>query len=178
MTRATRRTSALVVFCVLTSAATAYAECAWVLWKQPTTSWDGDGEWELWAAYSTVTACTQALDYREAEARKGTPFTDISKRAPTDLFLMLREVQVKQIQLGHYVALPPRHDRPARAEGEVTRHEGGAMQGRRLVLGVLIAYLLWTQHTTTEPRRGTWAKWYTPEIFQKLEACLQKNTTI
>jgi hypothetical protein len=49
------------------------------------------------------------------------------------------------------------------------------MQGRRLVLGVLMAYLLWTQHTTTEPTLGTWTMWYTPEIFQTLEACLQKK---
>ena len=32
MIRHIRRTSVLIAFCVLTSAATAYAECAWVLW--------------------------------------------------------------------------------------------------------------------------------------------------
>ena len=32
MTRAARRTSLLVAFCLLTSAATVSAECAWVLW--------------------------------------------------------------------------------------------------------------------------------------------------
>jgi len=33
MMRATRKASLLVAFYLLTSAATAYAECAWVLWE-------------------------------------------------------------------------------------------------------------------------------------------------
>jgi len=33
MMRLARRTSLLIVLCLLTSAATAYAECAWVLWS-------------------------------------------------------------------------------------------------------------------------------------------------
>ncbi len=39
MIRHTRRASVLIAFCVLTSAATASAECAWVLWtERPTRS--------------------------------------------------------------------------------------------------------------------------------------------
>jgi hypothetical protein len=34
MTRLTRRATLLVTFCLLASAATAYAECAWVLWEE------------------------------------------------------------------------------------------------------------------------------------------------
>ena len=34
MMRLTRRGSLLVAFCLLTSAATAYAECAWVMWEE------------------------------------------------------------------------------------------------------------------------------------------------
>jgi hypothetical protein len=34
MTRLPRRASLLVAFLLLTSAATAYADCAWVLWQQ------------------------------------------------------------------------------------------------------------------------------------------------
>lgn len=49
------------------------------------------------------------------------------------------------------------------------------MQSERVVLGVLMAYLLWNQHTTTEPKRGTWTMWHTPDIFQTLEECLQRK---
>jgi len=90
----TARWSFIVVttlFCLLAVATSASAECAWVLWKQPTALKGGDGPWELWAAYPMVTGCTQALDSREADSRKGIPFTDISRRAPTDLFLMFRD---------------------------------------------------------------------------------------
>ena len=34
MTRLARRTSVLVALCLLTSAATAHAECAWVFWLE------------------------------------------------------------------------------------------------------------------------------------------------
>src|SRR6266446_4094563 len=39
MIRLARRASLLVAFCLLASAASAYAECAWVLWWESTTSW-------------------------------------------------------------------------------------------------------------------------------------------
>ena len=37
MTRLARTASLLVAFSLLTSAATAYAECAWVFWQELTT---------------------------------------------------------------------------------------------------------------------------------------------
>lgn len=37
MTRRARRASLVVALCLLISAATTSAECAWVLWKQSTT---------------------------------------------------------------------------------------------------------------------------------------------
>jgi hypothetical protein len=46
MTRLARRTSLLVAFSLLASAATAYADCAWVLWSAsggaslPVSAWD------------------------------------------------------------------------------------------------------------------------------------------
>src|SRR5438128_9087548 len=50
-----RTTAALVAFYLLTSAATAYAECAWVLWNELTTmrlsTLTSSAEWVLvWAA--------------------------------------------------------------------------------------------------------------------------------
>ena len=75
---------------MLASAATAYAECAWVLWEQYSTS-TGDWPWKMYTAYPTVTACTKAIDQHEAEARRGIPFLDITRRVPTDVFVMERK---------------------------------------------------------------------------------------
>ena len=44
MVRLARRASLLVAFCVLTSAATAHAECAWVLWSASSGA-EGDRVW-------------------------------------------------------------------------------------------------------------------------------------
>jgi hypothetical protein len=44
MMRLGRRATLLVALLLLTSAATAYAECAWVLWEDVTT-FDARGEW-------------------------------------------------------------------------------------------------------------------------------------
>ena len=48
MMRLARKTSLLVAFSLLTSAATAYAECAWVLWS---------GKTDLLSAHETRAAC-------------------------------------------------------------------------------------------------------------------------
>jgi hypothetical protein len=51
-----RRASLLVVFCLLMSAATAYAECAWVLWaryaKPPYTEWTSWSSVNYWETKS------------------------------------------------------------------------------------------------------------------------------
>jgi len=54
MTRLARRASLLVVFYLLTSAATVYAECAWVMWAETM----GDSvPWKVVAAWSTESRC-------------------------------------------------------------------------------------------------------------------------
>jgi hypothetical protein len=48
MTRLTRHAALLLTLSLLTSAATAYAECAWVLWKESTGTtqpWQAVGAW-------------------------------------------------------------------------------------------------------------------------------------
>ena len=76
---------------MLFSAAPVAAESPWMLWKQPTLLKGGDRNWEFSATYRSVNDCTRALDDLEADARKRIPFTDISRPAPTDLFLRFRE---------------------------------------------------------------------------------------
>jgi hypothetical protein len=44
MMRLGRRASLLVAFSLLTSAATAYAECAWILWNKATSGWTSNPE--------------------------------------------------------------------------------------------------------------------------------------
>ncbi len=57
MMRLGRRASLLVAFYVLTSAATAYAECAWVLWS----SWQG-GQHTVSSTYEDRVGCIRAID--------------------------------------------------------------------------------------------------------------------
>ena len=66
MMRLARRASLLIAFSLLTSAATAYAECAWVLWQQQGeispggTMSSSDWTWLTAEATSTEAECRQA----------------------------------------------------------------------------------------------------------------------
>jgi hypothetical protein len=75
MIRLARRASLLLAFYLLASAATAYTECAWVLWvEQPS----GSNQWNLSTAiefmFDTKTKCDQAaaaaLDARISEVER------------------------------------------------------------------------------------------------------------
>src|SRR6266852_6292121 len=72
MIRLARRASLLIAFCLLTSAATAYAECAWVLWKSaiavsfvpaqgPSPGMVAAPTWEPRGAYDTKDRCEISL---------------------------------------------------------------------------------------------------------------------
>ena len=53
-----RRASALVTLCVLASAATAYAECAWVMWVRASpmdVTGTIVGAWTQWVTFSAAT---------------------------------------------------------------------------------------------------------------------------
>ena len=56
MMRLARRASLLVAFSLLTSAATAYAECAWVLWERINAE-----PWSLKDGFSDADSCKRAL---------------------------------------------------------------------------------------------------------------------
>ncbi len=63
MMRAARTASLLVAFSLLTSAVTAYAECAWVLWRQTIAPIQ---LWEIVQAHPSVSECSS--DLRDAAA--------------------------------------------------------------------------------------------------------------
>jgi hypothetical protein len=102
MMRLARSVSLLVAFSLLTSAAKAYAECAWVLWAAPITP---SGNWSI-PPVSQVAFSGRAECERVAEAEKDEQF----KR------LVAKE---KGLAQGILKCLPDTVD-PARAEGEVS----------------------------------------------------------
>ena len=70
MMRLTGRRSLLVAFCLLTSAATAYAECAWVLWVESRRIGEGAPssgytEWNIKQAFNQRAECVNGLDVIE-----------------------------------------------------------------------------------------------------------------
>jgi hypothetical protein len=67
MTRFTRMASLLVALCLLTSAATACAECAWVLWAETRESGYGTV-----SASDTREVCERALGKQIARWKTGT----------------------------------------------------------------------------------------------------------
>ena len=65
MIRAARRASTLVAFSLLTSAAPADAECAWMLWLM-----GGSSPWSVFRALSTREACIEAMHQQAAAIDK------------------------------------------------------------------------------------------------------------
>ncbi len=66
MMRLTRRASLLVAFSLLAPAATAYAECAWVLWTKQALVSGGAQPPELEAAYKSREDCVGVLNQKES----------------------------------------------------------------------------------------------------------------
>ena len=63
-----RRISLLVAFSLLISAATAYAQSAWVLWLRNDSS-----PWDVLQAFSTREGCIEAMSKQVAAAEKRNP---------------------------------------------------------------------------------------------------------
>jgi hypothetical protein len=61
MIRLARSASLLVTFYLLTSAATAHAECAWVLWEETFSSAASPRAWTIDAAFGTEAVCEQNM---------------------------------------------------------------------------------------------------------------------
>ena len=70
MMRVTRRASLLVAFYLLTSAATAYAECAWVVWGNVTGPPTYETSTFPVSAYDTKQACEEALARQVAQVSR------------------------------------------------------------------------------------------------------------
>jgi hypothetical protein len=65
-----RRISLLVAFSLLTSAATAHAECAWVLWGEITAAPAYEASQYVVKAHETKPACDLALGQRIAQIQR------------------------------------------------------------------------------------------------------------
>jgi len=65
----TRRASLLVAFSLLAPAATAYAECAWVLWTKQALVSEGAHAPELEAAYNSREDCVGVLNQKDPGRR-------------------------------------------------------------------------------------------------------------
>src|SRR5438552_16359247 len=113
MTRLVRRASLLVAFLMLTSAATVYADCAWVLWQQqgeisPSVS-SSDWTWLTAEATSTEAEC------RQASARFDTSLGQKDADGYSTVTSKGKKVRVRN------VCLPVRTD-PRGSNGKVRGH--------------------------------------------------------
>jgi hypothetical protein len=86
-----RRASAITAFSLLTSAATAQAECAWILWAGAVAPW--------------------------VETRSGGPPWKVSTRGASVWTWPPKAQRIRRIRRGSFVA--SRHRGPARGEGQV-----------------------------------------------------------
>ena len=82
MIRHTRKASVLIAFCVLTSAATASAECAWVLWEQMNTGL-APVEWKILRVSADMTSC-EAVKARTVEVAAASPPTGYARERRGD----------------------------------------------------------------------------------------------
>ena len=82
-----RRTAALLVaFYLLTSAATAYAECAWVLWEQTNTGL-APLAWKILRVSADMTSC-EAVKARTVEVAAASPPTGYARERLGDSTVM------------------------------------------------------------------------------------------
>src|SRR2546421_12374414 len=107
MMRLARRTSLLVAFYMLTSAATAFAEAAWMLWDQSVYPVAGQEPAVLWTQWGSVTTKTSCEEKRGEERR---PYEQMNKLFPNDFSIQgdtfVRKDKGKVIQRISYFCYP------------------------------------------------------------------------
>ena len=86
MMRLTRRATLLVAFSLHTSAATAYAECAWVLWEQTTTG-PAPVVWKILRVSADMPSC-EAIKVRTVEVAVVSPPTGYARERLGDSTVM------------------------------------------------------------------------------------------
>jgi hypothetical protein len=100
-----RRASVIAALILLTSAATSYAECAWVLWFNPEANIH-----VVESAHASVMECARGL--------AGRPHT--RRLQGIRRFILQRPRPARRKGRGtRHISLSPRHRGPAWAEGEV-----------------------------------------------------------
>ena len=101
MIRHTRRASVLIAFCVLTLAATASAECAWVLWTERPTRSD---QWSLSGTrrvFETKKECDQAARIGNEVEAKALGAAQKQRRTP------VHRVEVKDERVNSFTGVSP-----------------------------------------------------------------------
>jgi len=125
--RLARRASLLVAFSLLTSAATAYAECAWVLWEQ-TTTWKASPKNVEETQWAPVTAASEqpGCELSKANRIRETARKISSARRPKDTIMPIDDSVMwsweepdgtKGAQLFRFLCLPDTVD-PRREKGK------------------------------------------------------------
>jgi hypothetical protein len=99
-----RRASLFVALSLLTSAATAYAECAWVLWTRDASSGYGyvdEKPWQLVRSVPTYDACeaAQAKTIKNMAAFWAKAGRDVASATENTFFLSIRDAEGKQVGL-------------------------------------------------------------------------------
>ena len=91
MMRLRRRTSLLVAFSLLTSAATAYADCAWVLWNSIEARGYQQAKWthQLVLAFTSKEECDRTLEVTRAENPEGLQHHDEGRVTTSALYRCL-----------------------------------------------------------------------------------------
>jgi hypothetical protein len=117
--------SVLALF-LLTSAATAHAECAWVLWYRVTEYRNGqalEAPFDVGEAHPTLSACQGVLQERLTEWALVEATDPDLKTTTRPIFVLVQDKNSLKGEEDPRLSLPPRHRGPARAEGQVNGGE-------------------------------------------------------